>query len=392
MPPRPNRRSHLQPARVSFDTASIEGLVQAIVGLCRRSLESASRAVNLQLTARNWLIGKHIIEFEQAGQTRAAYGEQLLVQLAERLEFAGLKRVDARELRRFRLFFLQYPELREPLRSMALPLLQTDSLRPEAPPTPPFRPDTDASEFSNLELLQRLSFSHFAALLELPDGQQRRFYESQAIRGVWSCRELKRQIASLAFERQSLASGQAEPQTDLKTSQTFRPADVAIRDPYVFEFLGLGDGAALEESQLEAALLDRLKDFLLELGHGFCFEARQKRILIGDEHFFIDLVFYHRILKCHILVELKAAAFSHEHLGQLNTYLAYYKDRELNEGDRPPIGLLLCTRKNEALVRYAIGDLPNQVFVSRYELRLPQRTEIEAFLREVHRDFGNSDI
>lgn len=388
MPPRPYRRPRPQPCPASSDTSAIDGLVEAIVGLHHRSLESASRAVNLQLTARNWLIGQRIVEFEQAGQARANYGEQLLVQLAERLERTELKRVDARELRRFRLFYLLYPQLREPLQSRALPTLQPYPTRLEASPTRPSGPSTDASEFSNLELLQRLSFSHFAALLELPHDGQRRFYESQAIRGVWSCRELKRQIASLAFERQSPAASQREQPPVSAAVEALRSTDLAIRDPYVFEFLGLGDGAALEESQLETALLDRLKDFLLELGHGFCFEARQKRILIGDEHFFIDLVFYHRILKCHILVELKAAAFSHEHLGQLNTYLADYKDRELSDGDRPPIGLLLCTRKNEALVRYAIGDLPNQVFVSRYELRLPQRTEIEAFLREVHRDFG----
>lgn len=140
------------------------------------------------------------------------------------------------------------------------------------------------------------------------------------------------------------------------------------------------------ESDLEDALLDRLQDFLLELGHGFCFEARQKRILIGDEHFFIDLVFYHRILKCHILVELKTETFRHEHLGQLNTYVAYYKKHQMTAGDQPPIGMLLCTHKNDALVEFALGDLSNQIFVSRYAVELPGKEEMKRFMEELRNE------
>ena len=139
---------------------------------------------------------------------------------------------------------------------------------------------------------------------------------------------------------------------------------------------------------LEDALLDRLQDFLLEMGHGFCFEARQKRILIGDEHFFVDLVFYHRILKCHVLVELKTDAFRHEHLGQLNTYVAYYKKHQMTSGDQPPIGILLCTRKNDALVEFALGDLNNQVFVSRYAVELPRKEEMERFITQISQEAG----
>ena len=159
-----------------------------------------------------------------------------------------------------------------------------------------------------------------------------------------------------------------------------------IRDPYVFEFLGLKPQEVMSESHLEDQLLDKLHDFLLELGHGFCFEARQKRILIGDEHFFIDLVFYHRILKCHVLVELKTDAFRHEHLGQLNTYVAYYKKHQMTSGDQPPIGILLCTRKNDALVEFALGDLNNQVFVSRYAVELPRKEEMERFITQISRE------
>jgi hypothetical protein len=167
--------------------------------------------------------------------------------------------------------------------------------------------------------------------------------------------------------------------------ETFQPAHI-IRDPYVFEFLGLRARDVMAESDLEDALLDRLQDFLLELGHGFCFEARQKRILIGDEHFFIDLVFYHRVLKCHILVELKTDAFRHEHLGQLNTYVAYYKKHQMTPGDQPPVGILLCTRKNDALVEFALGDLSSQIFVSRYAVELPRKEEMERFLAEIGKE------
>ena len=262
-----------------------------------------------------------------------------------------------------------------------LPLLQFDPLAKRETLSPEFPQ-------SQPDLLQRLSFSHFAELLELPDETQRRFYEIECIRGNWSVRELRRQIVSLYYQR----SGLSQDKTALaklahQSAETALPAHI-IRDPYVFEFLGLRSRDVMAESDLEDALLDRLQDFLLELGHGFCFEARQKRILIGDEHFFIDLVFYHRVLKCHILVELKTDAFRHEHLGQLNAYVACYKKHQMTPGDQPPIGILLCTRKNDALVEFALGDLSNQVFVSRYAVELPKKEEMERFIAQIGKEAG----
>jgi predicted nuclease of restriction endonuclease-like (RecB) superfamily len=157
-------------------------------------------------------------------------------------------------------------------------------------------------------------------------------------------------------------------------------ARLNIRDPYVFEFLGLKSHEVMGESDLEDALLDKLQTFLIELGHGFCFEARQRRILIGETYGFVDLVFYHRILKCHVLIELKVADFNHEHLGQLNTYVSWYKRNAMTKGDNPPIGLLLCTRKDHSLVEYALADLPNRLFVSKYQLELPTREQLTQFL------------
>ena len=164
-----------------------------------------------------------------------------------------------------------------------------------------------------------------------------------------------------------------------------------IRDPYLFEFLGLKPQEVMSEGRLEDALLDKLQDFLLELGHGFCFEARQKRLLIGGEHFFVDLVFYHRILKCHVLIELKNDAFKHEHLGQLNSYVGYYQQNEMSEGDQPPIGILLCTRKNHELVEYALAGMSNKLFVSRYQVQLPGKEEMAAFLHKAVEELGGGD-
>lgn len=193
-------------------------------------------------------------------------------------------------------------------------------------------------------------------------------------------RELKRQISSLYFERTGLSKNKKKlSEKTQKTAELLEPGFV-VRDPYVFEFLGLKSKEVMSESVLENSLLDKLQDFLLELGHGFCFEARQKRISIGDEYFFVDLVFYHRVLKCHVLIELKVDDFKHEYLGQLNTYVNYYQKNETEEGDNRPIGILLCTKKNHALAEYALAGMNNKLFVSKYQVELPKKKEMEKFL------------
>lgn len=228
-------------------------------------------------------------------------------------------------------------------------------------------------------------------LLQLDDALQRAFYEAETVRGTWSVRELKRQIATQYYQRSGLSANQAALSKRAHAGAEQAAPQQVIRDPYVFEFLGLHAHEAVTEGQLEDALLDRLQAFLLELGHGFCFEARQKRLLIGGEHFFVDLVFYHRILKCHVLIELKNDAFRHEHLGQLNSYVGYYRQHEMRDGDQPPIGILLCTRENTELVQYALAGMSNQLFVSRYQVQLPGREEIAAFLQRAVEELGGQD-
>ena len=381
-------------------SGDFESLVIAIAQIHHEAQTFATKAVNIGLTLRNWIIGRQIEVYERQGTDRAIYGDKLMDTLAKRLVQQGWKRCERRELYRFRQFYLTYPKIVETLSPQShfftdlgalwdlLPpstLRIRESVSPESqlvesvsPQLSPVHPD----------LVQRLSFSHLAELLELRDETQRRFYEIECIRGNWSVRELRRQIASLYYQRSGLSKNKSKLAAIAHAgAETLDPAQI-IRDPYIFEFLGLRSQDTMGESDLEDALLDRFQEFLLEMGHGFCFEARQKRILIGGEHFFVDLVFYHRVLKCHVLVELKTQAFSHENLGQLNTYVAYYKKHEMTPGDQSPVGILLCTRKNESLVEFALGDLSNQLFVSRYAVEMPKKQDMERFLMKVGKEVG----
>lgn len=239
-------------------------------------------------------------------------------------------------------------------------------------------------------LLHLLSYSHFEEFVAIEDPLKRSFYKEECTRGNWSVRELQRQIGSLYYERTAMSKDKKRlARTVEGKAELMSPAQV-IRDPYIFEFLGLHPHEALSELNLEGQLIDRLQEFLLELGRGFCFEARQKRILIGGEHFFVDLVFYHRILKCHVLIELKVDTFSHEYLGQLNTCVNWFRLHKMTGDDNPPIGILLCTRKNEALVEYALAVMDNKLFVSKYQIKLPGKEEIRHFIEEQIRNEGDT--
>lgn len=234
------------------------------------------------------------------------------------------------------------------------------------------------------KILQYLSYSHIEQLLQIDDTFKRTYYEIACIKSTWSVKELKRQINTLAFERVGLSANQELAQEQLLGKITPDLPQNAIKNIYAFDFLGLKSDGLIEEKDLETALLNHLQDFIQELGLGFCFECRQKRILIDDEYFFADLVFYHRILKCHVIIELKVDAFKHEHLAQLNTYVAYYNPEIKRSDDNPAIGILLCTQKGKKLVEYATAGMDNQLFVSKYLVELPKKEELETFiLKEV---------
>lgn len=349
----------------------------------------AAKAVNISLTLRNWFIGQHIAEFELQGADRARYGDKLLSELAQALRDQAVSNVGKRQLYGYLAFYRAYPQIVRTASAQSaqtlLPTAAVNKVRTASAPSPAL-PEIDPDT-----LITRLSYSHFEQLVELDDPMQRAFYEVEALRGNWSVRELKRQIATQYYQRTGLSTDKAAVAALAHAKAEQATSQHIIRDPYVFEFLGLKPQEAVTEGQLEDALLDKLQAFLLELGHGFCFEARQKRVLIGGEHFFVDLVFYHRVLKCHVLIELKSDAFSHEHLGQLNAYVSYYKQHHMTEGDQPPIGILLCTRKNQELVEYALAGMSNQLFVSRYQVQLPGKEEMAAFLHKAVEELGGGD-
>jgi predicted nuclease of restriction endonuclease-like (RecB) superfamily len=232
------------------------------------------------------------------------------------------------------------------------------------------------------KLVQKLSYTHLTLLFPIEDPLKRLFYEIECIKATWSVRELKRQIDSLYFERSGMSRNPALLSKSVQESSEAGDIIDTIKSPFTFEFLGLKAKDVVYESDLEQALIEHLEDFLMELGYGFCFEARQKRIIIGDEYYFCDLVFYHRILKCHVLVEIKVGCFSHEHIGQLKTYINYYRKEIMRPDDNPPVGILLVTNKNSALVEYATADNDTDIFVSKYVMELPTKEELVRFVNE----------
>lgn len=354
---------------------TFDKLVSTISGIHESLANQAAKAVNISLTLRNWLIGFHIAEYELHGEDRADYGQKLFSELAKELQSVDVSNSRKRQLYYYLSFYRTYPQIVRTLSAQLKGLLPASMIRPKKVRTPSAQFQADPQS-----LIKQLSYSHFELLVEIDDEAKRAFYEHECIQGNWSVRELKRQIDSLYYERTGLSKNKAKLKKLVHSKTERASAAMTVRDPYIFEFLGLKPKEVVSESHLEDALLDKLQDFLLELGHGFCFEARQKRILIGGEHFFVDLVFYHRILKCHVLIEMKLDDFKHEHLGQLNTYVNWYRQHEMPEGDNPPLGILLCTRKNHALVEYALAGMDNKLFVKKYKLELPKKKEIEKFL------------
>lgn len=343
--------------------------------------QSASKAINRYLTIRNWLIGFHIVEFEQNGEDRAEYGQRLVDELAEVLATPGL---GARNLKVFRQFYLAYPQI---VQALSAQFKGPSSIRlndlTARLNTVNYVANEPGNKFSiDAEiLLSRLSFSHLTLLLPLKEPEKRAFYERQCVTSNWSVAELKRQINTLYYERSGMSlDPEALRRSVEENAQRPSIADI-IKSPFTFEFLGLKAKDVVYENELEQALVDNLEAFLIELGHGFCFEAKQKRIIIGDEYFFVDLVFYHRILKCHVLIELKTNEVKHEHIGQLKTYINYDKKEVMARDDNPPVGLLLVTDQNRALVEYAVADSDMQLFVSKYVVNLPSKEQLQDFIQ-----------
>lgn len=372
----------------SQNTHSFDELTKIIRDTHDAAQTTAVKAINRMQTMRNWLYGYYIIEFEQHGKDRAEYGTQLLKRLEERVNRKGLTETLFKNSRKF---YRLYPQMVENIIGVISPTVSdklleskdasglcdtqmTENEHVEKSPTV-----SDGFRTTGQMIISRMSFSHIVEIMTVDDPLARYFYEQECIKCTWSVRELRRQISTNLYVRTGISSN-PEKMLSLPSLQGHDNNELQIRQPFTFEFLGLKANEVVDEKDIENALIDHLQDFLLELGKGFCFESRQKRIIIDDEYYYPDLVFYNRILHCGVIIELKDEEFSHQNLGQLNAYVSHYKEHEMQPGDNPPIGILLCTRKGKKMVEYALAGMDNQLFVSTYMLQLPDKKTLEDFL------------
>ncbi|MEI6514621.1 MAG: PDDEXK nuclease domain-containing protein [bacterium] len=355
---------------------------------------SVARSVNTTQVVSNWLVGREIVEDEQAGKARAGYGAKLMEGISAKLTREYGSGYSVQNLRLIRQFYLLYPqliagsEIRYAPRSELAGTPVSGSLKrkmsnEDAALTLKAILHAPRSESWQPGLLHpHLSWTHYRTLLRVDKPEARAFYEIESIQNNWFARELERQICSLLYERLALSRDKKGLlRLAHKGQEVQSPADI-FKDPVVMEYLGLPASSKLVESDLETALINNLQAFLLELGKGFAFVARQKRLTLDGDHFYIDLVFYHTILKCYVIIDLKTGKLTHQDLGQLQLYVNYY-DRECRLlGDNPTLGLILCAEKNDAVVRYTLGpEQQRKIFASRYKLYLPTAAELKTELQ-----------
>jgi predicted nuclease of restriction endonuclease-like (RecB) superfamily len=385
---------------------------------------AALRAINQILTIRNWLMGAYLIEYEQNGLDRAAYGAQVLERLAQDLKQQGIKGLAVSNLRSFRQFALTYPQLAQPhifSKIISLtPLLPSEirqtlsgefksgefnpneprsteeyiasvtpadfpSLQARAQENPPF--DWQTADYYQ-QLFQALAWSHFLELSRVDDRLKRSFYELEAVKSRWSIRELKRQMSNLLYERVGLSKDRSSVLALAEQGKLLDTPESIVRDPYFLEFLGLKEEVRYSETELENALLDHLQEFMQELGRDFCFVERQFRITVDNEHHHLDLLFYHRSLQCLIAIDLKLGKFRHDFAGQMNFYLNYLKANVAYPHENPPVGILLCAERDAETVSYATAGMDNQMFVSRYMIALPSEEKLKQWLKQEQERLG----
>ena len=349
--------------------------------------KSVVRSADTALVIRNWLFGWYIVEFENGGAERSLlYGKKLITNLCKSLTEKGIRGVSPTNLRKFREFYLAYQEIQ-----------QTPSVKSLAPGRGIQQAvsveSTAGDENSNLlhklppQIAKRfkLGWSHYVELLSISSADERRFYEVEAAANQWSVRELQRQMASSLYERLAISRNKAEIRRLATEGQVVEKAADLIKNPLVLEFLGLNERPHYSEDDLDSAIIDKLETFLLELGKGFLFEARQKRFTFDNDHFFVDLVFYNRLLRCYVLIDLKRTKLTHQDLGQMQMYVNYF-DRHVKQADElPTIGIVLCHRKNDALVELTLPKDAN-IFASKYQLYLPSKDELRANLERITKE------
>jgi predicted nuclease of restriction endonuclease-like (RecB) superfamily len=323
----------------------VEKLYAGIRNILANARQRAYSAVNFAMVESYWLIGQQIVEHEQHGEARADYGKGLLKELAAKLSVEFGKGFDESNLRYMRLFYRCFPI--------------RDTLRHE------------------------LTWSHYRRLISVENEQARIWYMNEAADSVWSTRQMDRQISTLYYERLLASKDKAPVVAEAKQKMSELKPEQFIHDPFVLEFLNLKEYPALRESDIEQALIDHLQQFLLELGRGFCFVARQKRMRYDEDDFYVDLVFYHSILKCHVLIDLKLGKLTHEDVGQMDSYIRMFDALYRNEDDNPTLGIILCSQKSEAIVKYSVLNEGKQIFASRYKLYLPTEEEFKQMLESI---------
>ncbi len=351
-------------------------------------LRHSARAVDSALVVRNWLFGWYLVEFENASASRAdLYGKELINKLAKRLKEKGLQGISPTNLRKFREFFQAYPEIQRATSVTSLAGLGSPSFLQDSASTEKIQQTLSVESFQSMRQAAftqiasslPLGWSHYVELLTLDDPSERSFYEIEVASNQWSVRELQRQIASSLYHRLALSRDTNEIHRLAVEGQVVEKAADLIKNPIVLEFLGLQDRPHYSEDELESAIIDQLESFLLELGKGFLFEARQKRFTFDNDHFRVDLVFYNRLLRCYVLVDLKRDKLTHQDLGQMQMYVNYFDRHVKLSEELPTIGILLCHRKNDALVEPTLPPNAN-IFASKYQLYLPSKEELKAQL------------
>jgi predicted nuclease of restriction endonuclease-like (RecB) superfamily len=375
-------KPNLQPA----DKFDFQHLIRLLEQTHQQAQSQANRAINRALVVRNWLFGWYIVEFEQNGVDRAEYGKETLKRISSTLQANVGKGFSVQNLELMRRFFNGFDRFRElGEKSQTLSgIFETGIRQTLSVESSKMGMISQISETLSGKLAEAftLSWSHYVALLTVANADARRFYEIESYSSNWSVRELERQIGSSLYERLAISRDKDEVRKLAQQGQVIaRPADL-IKDPLVLEFLELPERASYSESDLESAIIDKLESFLLELGKGFLFEARQKRFTFDNDHYYIDLVFYNRLLRCFVLLDLKIGKLTHQDLGQMQMYVNYYDRHVKSDDELPTIGIVLCAEKNHAVVELTLPDNSN-IFASKYQLYLPSKSELQAALESI---------
>jgi predicted nuclease of restriction endonuclease-like (RecB) superfamily len=355
-----------------------EALYERSVQIIEAARTHVSRTVNTSMVHAYWLIGREIVEVDQAGKKRAAYGEEVVKRLAGRLTARYGRGFTTSNVKRMRQFYLSFPDGSRIPEDLGGPRKGAAARRLSGPEENGAALRHPLASIEELLFPPLLSWTHYRLLVAIQDDKARAFYEIEAAREGWSTRELERQIASLLYERLAKSRDKDQVLALAKEGQgVARPRDV-LKDPLVLEFLDLEERAHWRERDLEQAIIDRLEAFLLELGKGFCFVARQKRLTLDGDHFYVDLVFYNRLLRSFVLIDLKLGKLAHQDLGQMQMYVNYFDRFQREEHEAPTVGIVLCSDKNDAMVKITLPEDTDQIHASRYQLYLPTEEELRA--------------